>query len=431
MAPAGCNRVSRDNIVIKPLYTGKGNEAPWPPAQITTVDDELTAWLSKSAQSRWTRVGFLLRQATQQLKGVWQDTRQVAGQTGVSPLRILRELMVLNATRSLGIRPYFQYRLFDLALSPAEKRRYLADTPWANARLWSRLNPKQYGCLYANKLIFNRFFRAAGLPVASIFGIYDPLLGQTMDGQPLRSPSELRDWLPKVSQQGFVFKPMQGVRGHNVLVFAGPSSQGPDLFTTLSGEDYNAERLAAFAKDTAELKLHRPTDTAVAFLVEERIRPHPTLAAFIGPTLCSVRVQTIMALDGTPRIIAAVFKLQPKPVGVDHLIYGAVGCWVDLDSGVLGTGRTRDSLEDITVIPGTITSFRGFQLPNWPEVKDLALRAARAFPWARSIGWDIAISDRGPVLIEGNEEWSPSLIQMPAPHGLMTGEFEELYRSLE
>jgi hypothetical protein len=34
------------------------------------------------------------------------------------------------------------------------------------------------------------------------------------------------------------------------------------------------------------------------------------------------------------------------------------------------------------------------------------------------------------MLIEGNEEWSPSLIQMPAPHGLMTGEFAELYRSL-
>jgi putative polysaccharide biosynthesis protein len=115
---------------------------------------------------------------------------------------------------------------------------------------------------------------------------------------------------------------------------------------------------------------------------------------------------------------------------VDHLIYGAVGCWVDLDTGVLAGGRTRDSLEDATLIPGTRTSFIGFRLPDWPQVKDLALRAAQAFPWARSIGWDIAISDRGPLLIEGNEEWSPSLIQLPAPHGLMRGEFEQLYRSV-
>jgi hypothetical protein len=88
----------------------------------------------------------------------------------VSTFRILRELVVLNATRSLGVRPYFQYRLFDPSLTADQKRRYLPDTPWANARLWSRLNPKRYGCLYANKLIFNRFFSALGLPVAKFSG---------------------------------------------------------------------------------------------------------------------------------------------------------------------------------------------------------------------------------------------------------------------
>src|SRR3954470_6660493 len=48
--------------------------------------------------------------------------------------------------------------------------------------------------------------------------------------------------------------------------------------------------------------------------------------------------------------------------------------------------------------------------------------AADAFPWARSIGWDIGLGESGPVLIEGNERWSPSLIQMPAPTGLLSGE---------
>ena len=395
------------------------------------MDDELTAWLPKKARSRWTELEFLLGQAIRQVKEAWHDTRRVASETGVSRLRILRELMLLNATQSLGIRPYFQYRLFNPALRPEQKRRYLADTPWANARLWSTLNPKQYACLYANKWVFNHFFRASGLPLARIFGIYHPLLGRTIDGHQLRSSSQLRDWLPSVSQNGFVFKPIQGAKGHNVLVFAGPSAQDPNVFTTLAGEGYNAERLAAFAEGTPEPKLHRPRAAGMAFLIEERIRPHPALASFVGPTLCSVRVQTIVALDGTPRIIATVFKLQPKAIGVDHLIYGAVGCWVDLDSGVLGPGRTRASLEDVTLIPDTTTSFVGFQLPDWPAVKDLALRAAGAFPWARSIGWDIAISDQGPVLIEGNEEWSPSLIQIPAPYGLMTGEFEELCRSLK
>jgi len=39
---------------------------------------------------------------------------------------------------------------------------------------------------------------------------------------------------------------------------------------------------------------------------------------------------------------------------------------------------------------------------------------------------DIAIADRGPVLIEGNAEWSTSLLQIPAPRGLMSGELKSL-----
>jgi hypothetical protein len=364
------------------------------------------------------------------LADAWRDARLVAAQNRVSTFHILRELVTLNATQSLGLRPYFQYRLFDPALSPEQKRRYLPDTPWANIRLWSRFNPKQYGCLYANKLIFNRFFGAVRVPVARILGVFDPTMGHTMDGKSLRTTADLRAWLPTVAKDGFVFKPIEGVRGHSILVFDGPTEHDQNLFATLSGELYDAERLVAFANDTAQLERHRPGANLRAFLVEERIRPHPKLAQFIGPTLCSVRVQTIIAVDGKARIIAAVFKLQPKPVGVDHLIYGAVGCWVDLESGTIIGGRTRDSLEDATTIPGTDTSFIGFQLPDWGRAKELALRAAEAFPWARSIGWDVALSESGPMLIEGNEEWSPSLIQMPAPHGLMTGEFAELYRSL-
>ncbi len=152
--------------------------------------------------------------------------------------------------------------------------------------------------------------------------------------------------------------------------------------------------------------------------------------ALIGPTLCCVRVLTIITLEGRPRIIAAVFKIQPDPLGVDHVSRGAVASWVDLDSGVLGRGRTHHDLADTCVIPGTNSSFVGFHLPYWAEVKDLALRAAAAFPWARAIGWDIAISEQGPVLIEGNERWSPWVSQMPAPQGLMTGEFKALYEAL-
>jgi hypothetical protein len=139
---------------------------------------------------------------------------------------------------------------------------------------------------------------------------------------------------------------------------------------------------------------------------------------------------TFIGLDGAPHILGAVYKIQPEPVGVDHLSHGALGSWVDPGTGRLGQGRSRHHFGYSSVIPGTDKRFVGFELPHWPEIRKLALQAATVFPWARSIGWDIALSDRGPVLIEGNAEWSTSLLQIPAPHGLMTGEFKALCDTL-
>ncbi|HET6797138.1 MAG TPA: hypothetical protein VFH40_08260, partial [Gemmatimonadales bacterium] len=147
----------------------------------------------------FNRFGFLAGRAAQQLAEAWRDGQQVAEQNGVSRLRILRDLLVLNVTRSLGVRPYFQYRLYRPDLSAEDKRRYLPDTPWANARLWTRLNPKRYGCLYTNKVIFNRFFSSLKLPVARIFGVYDPVVGWTESGEQLKDLDDLREWLPRVA----------------------------------------------------------------------------------------------------------------------------------------------------------------------------------------------------------------------------------------
>ena len=51
---------------------------------------------------------------------------------------------------------------------------------------------------------------------------------------------------------------------------------------------------------------------------------------------CTARVLTIIARDGNPQIVGSVFKVQPSLAGVDHLLYGAVACWIDPDTGALG-----------------------------------------------------------------------------------------------
>lgn len=55
--------------------------------------------------------------------------------------------------------------------------------------------------------------------------------------------------------------------------------------------------------------------------------------------------------------------------------------------------------------------FKKFKAPEYDSVIKLALKAHKFFYGVRSIGWDFAVSEQGPVLIEGNDNWEISGVQ--------------------
>jgi Sugar-transfer associated ATP-grasp len=350
------------------------------------------------------------------LVSAWNDAGTIAARQNVSRLPLLAEGAALMLGGKMALDTYFHYRFFDPAVE--DKKSYLPEAPRANARMWAKLTPPMYRCLYENKYVFNRFFTGMNLPVAKLYGVFDERDGFTADGKSLCTAAEL-DALMTTLTDGFVFKPVEGIRGHLTLVFRAPR-------TTLAGEVYTAQRIVDESRQTTGLAIQNKDATVGSFMVEERLRPHRSLAALIGPTFCTLRMLTIIGRDGQPRLHSSVFKLQGGNSGVDHLRFGAVAAHVDLVRGTLGKGRTRTTFDWITKIPGNDREFVGYRLPMWEETKELALKAALAFPWARAIGWDIGITDDGPVLVEGNDRWSPSLSQLPAPHGLMCGELDAL-----
>jgi hypothetical protein len=52
--------------------------------------------------------------------------------------------------------------------------------------------------------------------------------------------------------------------------------------------------------------------------------------------------------------------------------------------------------------PDTGTPITGVLVPHWSAVRDLGLQLMDAFPELDHVGWDLAVSDRGPRVIEGN-----------------------------
>ncbi len=56
--------------------------------------------------------------------------------------------------------------------------------------------------------------------------------------------------------------------------------------------------------------------------------------------------------------------------------------------------------------------FENYQIPFFEEAKNLALRAARSLPALRLVGWDIVISENGPLLLEGNHLYHIGMSEM-------------------
>jgi hypothetical protein len=100
---------------------------------------------------------------------------------------------------------------------------------------------------------------------------------------------------------------------------------------------------------------------------------------------------------------------------------------VDLDSGRLGVGCLGYGGGDHAQHPVTGATIEGRQLPDWLAACSLVIRAhAQAFHEYVIIGWDVALTPDGPLLIEGNGKPGVLMPQRAARRGLAQGRYGAL-----
>jgi len=62
----------------------------------------------------------------------------------------------------------------------------------------------------------------------------------------------------------------------------------------------------------------------------------------------------------------------------------------------------------------------------WPEVKALGLRAQAVFSDRLFVGWDLAMTEDGPIVVEGNSSPDLDILQRCSRQGMANGRFAEL-----
>lgn len=139
-------------------------------------------------------------------------------------------------------------------------------------------------------------------------------------------------------------------------------------------------------------------------LLQPMLRNHPGIADLAAQSLVTLRVITAFTPDEQPVVthamLRSISKLEPAWPGSEE--YAAP---VEIASGRLGAmcGDTAIGPQHwYGVHPVTRAPVTGRIVPRWPEIRALAVRAHRVFADRVIVGWDIALTPEGPVLIEGN-----------------------------
>lgn len=144
----------------------------------------------------------------------------------------------------------------------------------------------------------------------------------------------------------------------------------------------------------------------IELLLQERVVVHPALDGLSSATP-SCRIVTLKAVDAPSRPSIAMVRASANPDAVvdnfNARNLGAFVCAVDVETGRLGPGYAGDMpLVPLRANPRTGFTFDGITLPFWKEALALCCRLHDISRVPPEVGWDVAFTATGPLLLEAN-----------------------------
>jgi hypothetical protein len=301
--------------------------------------------------------------------------RHAARETGRSKRSIILDMVGSVLTYNVSILDYFYFGFYKKEKSERKK--------WAGTgylyEFQLKMNPRNARNVLEDKIQFLRHF--------------GPFINRYYsDIQSLESDQEFLEKLMNNESGRLVLKGSHGQVGAEVEV--------------IRSSDFTPSGLIDYMKE-------RNYD-----LVEEYVVQHHSIMELSPSGLNTVRIFT-QNIGGEIHFLGARFRISVNSA-VDNLGAGNLAAPVDLDTGVVTAPAVYSDITkgDDEYHPVTGKRITGFALPFWHEVIDLARRAALYTPENRSVGWDIAITEDGPEIIEGNHNWCKLLWQLPVKEGL-------------
>ena len=163
------------------------------------------------------------------------------------------------------------------------------------------------------------------------------------------------------------------------------------------------ERLSAqgLRRRASELARERKIPT----LIQEALTNHPDIRKLAGETIATSRIITLIDEAGSPEVVFAALRVASKPdCPADNFHSGGILFPVNVDTGKMSGGLRLDYCErpqSWTVNPLTGARVEGIVQPCYRDAWNLALKSHAVMSDRILMGWDIATTPEGPVIVEG------------------------------
>ena len=347
----------------------------------------------------------------------------VARKYGVSPFGQFAQMIRLWASKNrMEFHQYYNNAIYRKDLSKEEKRQFVGER--GSRLLNDRLSPRLVTDLrpfVRDKVFYGAMLEQLGYPTPKIQAVASHMRDYGNIAT-LKEIPEIEEFLLNKARYPLFVKPEQGSGSVGSALIVELDKSTRELVLS------NGSRidLRAFATEALE-------DYAEGFLFQDAVIQHSALSDVAGRAVGTIRVVSVAAED-EPQILYTLWKIpSPKAMSDNYWQAGSMMAEIDKASGILqqcrrGAGPDQEVIETHPVSGKT---FPGMQIPHWDEVKRVTLDAHKLLPQFGVFGWDIAITEDGPMIIECNANPHHMLYQLATGKGILNDEFAPILKQVE
>lgn len=155
-------------------------------------------------------------------------------------------------------------------------------------------------------------------------------------------------------------------------------------------------------------------------IVEEYVVQHEEMLRLSPGAVNTLRIVTVSSssfeIPGTDSHVAVAYsslRIGGGKAVVDNFHQGGMVAGVGLEDGIIETRAVDMDMNIFETHPMTGVQIKGFKIPYFKEAIDMVVEICEKKKIDGYIGWDMAITENGPVIIEVNASPGVRLLTMP------------------